>query len=257
MDEGPGRVLLEALLERHPETALEPLPATRSLGEELHRAEIVEGVGEDVPLVQALCELDRTRAPGERPLGVLGVHVPGRHQRVGSGELATRRQPLEHVDRLPRGVIRLAVLPGAVQASGERAKRVGLLATVAERPIALQRGADVGDRVLGERRHVALLRAAFEQLAALAQIEAVREPKRSRVLGGGLTVRAKRGRPLARRGCELEYPRSIVGRLGVMRIRAGSGPPSKRLRSAESTSRCNATRRYGGMASSTASRASS
>jgi hypothetical protein len=113
--------------------------------------------------------------------------------------------------------MRLSGAAGAVKPTRQRAERVCLPATVAERPVALECSPDVGDRLLVQGRHEALVRAAFEKRAALARVEPVSEAKRPPVLSGRLTVRAEGRGPLGRGRRELEHRRAVTGCLGVMR----------------------------------------
>ena len=54
-----------------------------------------------------LAELQRTRAPGDRALGVLAVHAQGRNVRVGQAELASGPERLEDGHGLLAEALRL------------------------------------------------------------------------------------------------------------------------------------------------------
>ena len=167
----------------------------------------------DLDVVEAIGELQRSRAPGDRAVRVLAVHAQRRHVRVGQAELAPGRELFEHGHGLRAGARRLRRSGRRDRRARRRAgaARSPSLQPIAERPVAVERLLERLDGLAAVVGAEGGSRAALEQLDALARAAA-----RRRSAAPARTARPPRG---ARR----PTPR-------VPRRRARSAAPRRRRR---------------------------
>jgi hypothetical protein len=111
VDQGPGGVVLQPGRDRHLERLLQVGPAALVADLQPSRADVVQGVGEGLPVAQPPGQLDRPRPPCQRRLGPVGQHVQLRLVAVGHGQLVAGLAMLEHGDGPGGG--RLRLLPAA------------------------------------------------------------------------------------------------------------------------------------------------
>ena len=183
--------------------------------EQLHRAHRVERVHADLEPVDAVGQLERARAPRQRPVGVLAVHAQAGHVGVGQSELAAALELLEHghgVAPEPLGLC--AAIAGAEEHVGEPPHPVALAQPIAERAMARERLAHRLDRLAAVVGAEGRPEAALEQRDPLLLRQIGAEAQRAGVLGRRLAVRADRlGARGGGRG-ELEHGGRVAGGLG-------------------------------------------
>src|SRR5262249_6489866 len=140
-----------------------------------------------------------------------GVVLPGRRELAAGWQLLEDRHGLRPRD------CRLLRAPGAPENLRQPAQRVALTETVADSAMTLARFLDRLDGGVALIRHVALARAALEQVCPLLGRQGVAETKRAPVLRRGFAVSSHGGGALCRGRGELEHGSGVSGRLGVMR----------------------------------------
>ena len=221
-------MLLQPRLLRELNAPLELLLAFRHSSEQLHRPDVVERVDQDLGLVKALGELERTRRPGDGPLGVLRVHTERREVAVRHGELAAGWELLKQRDSLPAGLLGFCYAASTPEQARERAKRVSLFAPVAVFPAALKRALVRLDRLIELVGEVAFVGAALEEFGPRLGRQASGEPECAGVLRRGLAVRMgvcrafAGGSRISKHGLRISGRFRMVGEAGrVDRSQAG------------------------------------
>jgi hypothetical protein len=119
VDEGPAHVIFQSGLFRQREASFQLLPALRHSGEELHRADVVEGVDDHIRVTACFGEVERPRPPSERLIEPLVVHVHSGEDAVRLRQLPARRLPLEQAQRLQPGRLGVSAAAAAPQPAGE------------------------------------------------------------------------------------------------------------------------------------------
>src|SRR5262249_46218593 len=162
-------------------------------------------------------EPQRTLAP---PNGFVSTGIPRRDEAevgVRRSQLATRRPSLEQRDPLPSGALGLGCAAGTLEELGQDAKYVTLLHRVAVDAMALRGGLDGGDAFVVLVGHIAGSRLPLEQVGSLGWAQALAEPKRPGLLGGGFAVRSDRRGTVAGFGREPKHGLTVARTLGVVR----------------------------------------
>jgi hypothetical protein len=210
-------VLLEAGFERELEAAPELRGAPVDVDAHLGGAHVVQGVGEDLGLAEALGQRDRARAPTQRLGSVVGEHAQLGDVAVGHRQLRPRLERLEQVDGAPRLVLRRRLLTGEPRQARQPAARVALAQAVAGASVLLERAAARVDRVADAIGQIALVRAALQQLGAALGWQVVGEAQRALELGRGLAMGAERGGVLAGVRGVVQHRLGVARRVGVVR----------------------------------------
>ena len=255
---GAAGVLLEPAAQGELQAPLELRRRLRGVGEDLDDADVGERIDANLGVVELLAERERLRAPGGRLLGVLGDRVQMPEVGVGQRELAAAGQPLEAGDRLLADLARPPWCAresdtGARASAGSRASDSWSSQRPAMREGALLRR----DRRVELAGEVALVGPPLQQLGLLPARQDLGVAQRARVLRRGFAMGAQRRGALRRRGREAQHRRPVARLVGVMRDARRVRDALALRRQGRGGARCSATRRWGGSASSTASRASS
>jgi hypothetical protein len=212
-DVGPPNVLGQPVSRCQLEAPLELAPALLLRLAGAHRGQGLRG---DLGVVEPLGQLDSPAGPGRRLLRPGRGRTRPRQVRVGHRQLAARRLCLQERDRRPSGPLGFCGPAGTPEDLREPAERVTLLEPLAELAAALERGLDRLHRGVVLVGHVTSVGTALQQLGPRRRRQPAAEPEGARVLGGRLTVGAKRRRAGGSRWREAQDRLDVAGGLGMV-----------------------------------------
>jgi hypothetical protein len=141
-------------------------------------------------LIEAFCELESSASRSPRTGGDPGPRHDEREVGIGQGKLASRRQLLEELDRLPRRQPRLLASPRAPEDARKLRERLAFSDAIAQLAIAGRGSSKSIDPLARLVCEVALVRPALQELGAVRWRKLLGVAERACVVLGRLSMRS-------------------------------------------------------------------